>query len=90
MNRDRMLDRWDEVDALITRALDLPVQERQRWLEAECGDDAELLELVRSVLTREAGAGNFLSGDHRAGAGGGGGAFGAGRCGRRADRLRPG
>jgi eukaryotic-like serine/threonine-protein kinase len=65
MNRDRMLDRWDEVDALITRALDLPVQERQRWLEAECGDDAELLELVRSVLTREAGAGNFLSGDHR-------------------------
>jgi eukaryotic-like serine/threonine-protein kinase len=65
MNRDRLLDRWDEVDALVTRALDLPARDRQRWLETACRDDSELLELVRTVLTREAGAGEFLSGDHR-------------------------
>jgi len=65
MTGDRLLDRWNEVDALVTEALDLPARERLAWLEQKCGDDAELLDLVTTVLTGERAAGDFLTGGHR-------------------------
>lgn len=43
-------DRWDEVDALLERALELPEGERSAFLDAECKDDAPLREQLESLL----------------------------------------
>lgn len=47
---DRLWDRWDEVDALLARALDLPRAEQVPFVRAECGDDTELAQLVVGLL----------------------------------------
>ena len=55
-----LLDRWDEVDRIVTAALDLPPEERQRFVEERCGDDAELRSLVNGILERGDASGAFL------------------------------
>lgn len=42
--------RWRQVDALFAEALDRPPEERDVFLRAACGDDAELLDTVRELL----------------------------------------
>ena len=46
--------RWERVNELVNQALDRPAAEREAWLRAECGDDAELLEEVMSLLVFDA------------------------------------
>jgi serine/threonine protein kinase len=43
-------DRWARVEALLDAALDLPLSERDAFLQRECGSDAELLADVRKIL----------------------------------------
>jgi eukaryotic-like serine/threonine-protein kinase len=47
------LDRWQQVKAMFSSALDHPPAERQRFLEQACGQDTQLLEEVRSLLIYE-------------------------------------
>jgi len=49
-HHDSLWNRWDEVDRLFEAALDLPADERRTYLEAQCGDDDELLESVLRLL----------------------------------------
>ena len=44
------LERWDEVDRIFDAALDLAVDERERYLRDACGDDEKLLHAVRQLL----------------------------------------
>ncbi len=60
MDHNRLLDRWDEVDAVVSVALELPAPDRRSYLEAECAGDPELLELVESLLSAEDTSGSFL------------------------------
>jgi serine/threonine-protein kinase len=46
--------RWERVNELVNQALDRPAAEREAWLRDECGDDAELLEEVTSLLVFDA------------------------------------
>jgi len=48
--------RWETVAELFERAVALPVSERDRFLVAACGDDAELLARVRDLVAGDAGA----------------------------------
>lgn len=51
-------DQWRQVDTLFHRALELPKDERARWLEAEASGNPEVLAEVRSLLESDhAGAG---------------------------------
>jgi eukaryotic-like serine/threonine-protein kinase len=43
-------DRWHEVDRLFGAALDLPSDQRDRFLVERCGDDEALLQRVRHLL----------------------------------------
>ena len=51
--RDPLRDRWPEVDALFTAALDLPPDERRRYIEVESGADADLVAVVLRLLRAE-------------------------------------
>ncbi len=42
--------RWSEIDALFNRALNVEEDERERWVRAEAGDDAELATAVIALL----------------------------------------
>jgi eukaryotic-like serine/threonine-protein kinase len=42
--------RWEQIQSIFHRALDLPEQERPTFLAAECSADAELLAEVRAML----------------------------------------
>jgi hypothetical protein len=44
-------ERWKRIDALLQAALRVPAPEQNEFLQRECGDDVELLEEVRSLLT---------------------------------------
>jgi eukaryotic-like serine/threonine-protein kinase len=48
--RDVVWSRWDEVDRLFTRIMDLPGRERLDALDREAGDDAELRRAVLDLL----------------------------------------
>ena len=61
---DPILRRWDEVDALFQEALALEPDRREAFLQARCGDDQELLELVRELIHESDSLGGFL--DHTA------------------------
>jgi eukaryotic-like serine/threonine-protein kinase len=52
-------DRWEEVDRLFAAAQERPPAEREGFLRASCGDDADLLRLVRSLLTEADVAASF-------------------------------
>lgn len=47
--REVVWERWDEVDSLLERVLDLPVVEREGFLREACADDPELLRAVRAL-----------------------------------------
>ncbi len=53
---------WPRVKALFAAAVDLPEVERERWIAAQCGDDADTLEELRSLLAAQSGPhSDFLS-----------------------------
>ena len=47
-------ERWTRMVDLFDAALDLPEQEREPFLQAECGEDAELLGEVLALLLQRA------------------------------------
>jgi eukaryotic-like serine/threonine-protein kinase len=53
-------ERWKRVDDLLQSALQVPAARRDEFFRRACGDDAELLEEVRSLLTSHRKAGGFL------------------------------
>jgi eukaryotic-like serine/threonine-protein kinase len=53
-------ERWARIDALFGEALDRPAPERLDFLAAECGEDRELYDAVRSLLEDEAAAGALI------------------------------
>ena len=53
-------ERWKRVDELLQAALRARPSQQNDFLRRECGDDAELLEEVRSLLTSHRQAGSFL------------------------------
>lgn len=48
-NHESMWERWEEVDGLLERVLDRPLDEREAFLAEACGDDTELLRTVRRL-----------------------------------------
>lgn len=46
------LDRWPEVDRLLERALDLPVAQRDSYLDEACGDDRTLRRQLDDLVRR--------------------------------------
>ncbi|HEV7490778.1 MAG TPA: serine/threonine-protein kinase, partial [Rhodanobacteraceae bacterium] len=53
---------WTRVKALFAQALDLPEADRAQWIAAQCGDDADTLGELRSLLAAQsAQRGDFLS-----------------------------
>lgn len=53
---DSVWDRWDVVDQLLERVLDLPLEEREAFLELECADDPELARTVASLAQMSSSA----------------------------------
>jgi serine/threonine protein kinase/formylglycine-generating enzyme required for sulfatase activity len=43
-------ERWDEIDAVYGRALDLPVSERRDFVASRCGEDQDLFDAVMELL----------------------------------------
>ena len=39
-----------QIDSLFDQALDVPVENRQKWLKSRCGSDCELIREVESLL----------------------------------------
>jgi hypothetical protein len=44
--------RWDDVDAMLARALDLPAAERAGWVRGAAPGDEQLVALVLRLLDR--------------------------------------
>ncbi|MDN5865125.1 MAG: serine/threonine-protein kinase [Gammaproteobacteria bacterium] len=57
-----MTARWDRIETLYTQAATLEGEERERYLEAECGEDRALREEVESLLEAGEQAETFFSG----------------------------
>lgn len=53
--------RYQRARALFHGACNLPAGEREAWLAEQCGNDAELLDDVRSLLVEAESAGSFLA-----------------------------
>ncbi|MEM6673382.1 MAG: bifunctional serine/threonine-protein kinase/formylglycine-generating enzyme family protein [Planctomycetota bacterium] len=47
------LERWDEIQALFDRAIELPPDARQAFVERECGGDTELMDAVLDLLAAD-------------------------------------
>lgn len=54
-------ENWERVKELLDQALDLPIEDRQAFLEAECGSDAELLAEVTDLLRAAVDDEEFLA-----------------------------
>ena len=54
-------DRWRRTDELFAAALDLPVEEREGFLTAECGEDGALRAAVERLLAADSQAEQFLA-----------------------------
>jgi hypothetical protein len=80
-------ERWRRVEAICQAALTRPPGERRGWLAAACGDDAELLAEVESLLAQDGKADAFLSADDLRGLAGE--AVGGGRPNLAGRRLGP-
>jgi len=52
--------RWKRVDELLQSAMQVAAEQQEEFLRQACGDDAELLQEVRSLLTSHRKAGSFL------------------------------
>jgi serine/threonine-protein kinase len=59
-------ERWSRVSELFDRASQLPDDKRAAFLDAECGDDAELRAEVESLCAFDHGDGRLFSGGVRA------------------------
>lgn len=46
-------DRWDQLGALFIKATDLPPNKLDAFLESECGDDAEMIQELKSLLAAD-------------------------------------
>ncbi|HSM35866.1 MAG TPA: protein kinase [Longimicrobiales bacterium] len=55
-------DRWEELDRLLERALELPASERDAKLEALCGGNAELEVALRALLAASEAPGRVSEG----------------------------
>ncbi|MDX1395493.1 MAG: protein kinase [Gemmatimonadota bacterium] len=55
-------DRWRHIQDLFADALERPLVERDAFLSAACGDDAEALEEVRSLLAVSSSADEYFAG----------------------------
>jgi eukaryotic-like serine/threonine-protein kinase len=64
MEDNPLLDRWEEIDALFSAALDLPRQEQDAFVRAAVGADEELLAAVLSLLASSDQAQGFLEHPH--------------------------
>ena len=53
-------ERWKRVDDLLQSVLQVPGDQQDAFLQEACGDDAPLLEEVRSLLASHQNAGGFL------------------------------
>ena len=53
-------ERWQEVDALLAAALERPPEDRQPFLDRECGDDGTLSREVEELLAAAGKLGCFL------------------------------
>ncbi len=53
--------RWHEMDRLFDRALELPAEEREAFVVAECGDDLELRAELRTLLATHEESTSFLT-----------------------------
>ncbi len=53
--------RWHELDRLFERALELPAEEREAFVAAECGDDLELARELRALLAAHQESTSFLT-----------------------------
>ncbi len=54
-------ERWQRIEPLLERALELEEAARRDYLQEACGDDAELRTDVEALLAADAEAGSFLS-----------------------------
>lgn len=54
-------ERWQQVEALFSAALDCPLTVREDFLKQQCHDDQELLEMVSSLLAVNEEAANFIN-----------------------------
>lgn len=54
MDRSILWERWEEVDRILTDALDLPADQRQRYVHQAAGDDTRLKQLLLRLLERMA------------------------------------
>jgi hypothetical protein len=52
--------RWAQADRVLEQALELPPEDRARWLDQACGGDAALWAQVEALLQADAAAGRFL------------------------------
>jgi eukaryotic-like serine/threonine-protein kinase len=52
---------WPRIKVIVADALDLPLAERDRFIEAACGGEPELLEQVRRLLAGAAEVSQFLN-----------------------------
>jgi serine/threonine protein kinase len=53
-------ERWKQIDRLFQATLELPAEERETFLRAECAGDPELEHEVRSLLESDEAVGSFL------------------------------
>ena len=53
-------ERWKRVDEMLQAALQLTPEKQEDFLRQQCGNDKELLDEVRSLLTSHRNAGGFL------------------------------
>ncbi|MGH9722718.1 MAG: protein kinase domain-containing protein [Bryobacteraceae bacterium] len=52
--------RWREIEQVVITALDLPAEERDRYVDSACGADPALLSEVRALILAHEQAGDFL------------------------------
>jgi len=53
MNPGTKTDRWNRIQDIFQRALELPSSERSEYLARACGDDEELRSEVASLLAND-------------------------------------
>ena len=51
---------WEKIKEIFNAVIDLPVEERSRYLEEKCGGDDDLISEVNSLITFHNKSGNFL------------------------------
>src|SRR5512140_1400760 len=55
-------DKWGKIKEIFYAALQLPPDERERFVTDSCGDDGDLRQEVESLLSVSGSAGSFMQG----------------------------